>query len=184
MSGGAPTLAPVRRASCTLAAQGRAPLRAHARWRSATASRLGRALRRASAVLFVAPRPRSSSRLGRTSRSPRPRLSRPSAALVAHVGRPPVAPGCATSRKDGAAGRWLADAKTPAAAHVGRWLRAGRVMRHAMRCGGGARLFAPRLISLVAAAAGRSPLRRVSGDVVTAGLILSRVWFGPVPGSP
>ncbi|KZV13752.1 hypothetical protein F511_45082 [Dorcoceras hygrometricum] len=34
------------------------------------------------------------------------------------------------------------------------------------------------------AAAGRPPLRRVSGDVVTAGLIYSRVWFGPVPGSP
>ncbi|KZV36823.1 hypothetical protein F511_03547 [Dorcoceras hygrometricum] len=33
-------------------------------------------------------------------------------------------------------------------------------------------------------AAGRPPLRRVSGDVVTAGLISSRVWFGPVPGSP
>ncbi|KZT75956.1 hypothetical protein F511_47019 [Dorcoceras hygrometricum] len=53
-----------------------------------------------------------------------------------------------------------------------------------MRCGGGARLFAPRVISLVAAAVGRSPLRRVSGDVVTAGLNSSRVWFGPVPGSP
>ncbi|KZV54287.1 hypothetical protein F511_22839 [Dorcoceras hygrometricum] len=34
------------------------------------------------------------------------------------------------------------------------------------------------------AAAGRPPLRRVSGDVVTAGLVSSRVWFGPVPGSP
>ncbi|KZV23610.1 hypothetical protein F511_24019 [Dorcoceras hygrometricum] len=34
------------------------------------------------------------------------------------------------------------------------------------------------------AAAGRPPLPRVSGDVVTAGLISSRVWFGPVPGSP
>ncbi|KZV51020.1 hypothetical protein F511_31996 [Dorcoceras hygrometricum] len=34
------------------------------------------------------------------------------------------------------------------------------------------------------AAAGRPPLLRVSGDVVTAGLISSRVWFGPVPGSP
>ncbi|KZT75581.1 hypothetical protein F511_47393 [Dorcoceras hygrometricum] len=33
-------------------------------------------------------------------------------------------------------------------------------------------------------AAGRPPLRRVSGDVVTAGLTSSRVWFGPVPGSP
>ncbi|KZT75832.1 hypothetical protein F511_47145 [Dorcoceras hygrometricum] len=30
----------------------------------------------------------------------------------------------------------------------------------------------------------RPPLRRVSGDVVTAGPISSRVWFGPVPGSP
>ncbi|KZV07168.1 hypothetical protein F511_45350 [Dorcoceras hygrometricum] len=36
----------------------------------------------------------------------------------------------------------------------------------------------------VAAAAGRPPLRRCSYDLVTAGLILSRVWFGPVPGSP
>ncbi|KZV13646.1 hypothetical protein F511_45190 [Dorcoceras hygrometricum] len=36
----------------------------------------------------------------------------------------------------------------------------------------------------VVAAADRPPLRRVSGDVVTAGLISSRVWFGPVPGSP
>ncbi|KZV26294.1 polyadenylation and cleavage factor4 [Dorcoceras hygrometricum] len=34
------------------------------------------------------------------------------------------------------------------------------------------------------AAVGRPALRRVSGDVVTAGLISSRVWFGPVPGSP
>ncbi|KZU41196.1 alpha,alpha-trehalose-phosphate synthase [Dorcoceras hygrometricum] len=30
----------------------------------------------------------------------------------------------------------------------------------------------------------RPPLRCRSGDVVTAGLILSRVWFGQVPGSP
>ncbi|KZT76928.1 hypothetical protein F511_46046 [Dorcoceras hygrometricum] len=36
----------------------------------------------------------------------------------------------------------------------------------------------------VVAAAGRPPLRRCSADVVTAGLISSRVWFGPVPGSP
>ncbi|KZV40418.1 hypothetical protein F511_43249 [Dorcoceras hygrometricum] len=36
----------------------------------------------------------------------------------------------------------------------------------------------------VAPAVGRPPLRRVSDDVVTAGPILSRVWFGPVPGSP
>ncbi|KZT76155.1 hypothetical protein F511_46820 [Dorcoceras hygrometricum] len=30
----------------------------------------------------------------------------------------------------------------------------------------------------------RPPLRRVSGDVVTAGLISSRFWFGLVSGSP
>ncbi|KZV44206.1 short-chain dehydrogenase reductase 2a-like [Dorcoceras hygrometricum] len=30
----------------------------------------------------------------------------------------------------------------------------------------------------------RPPLRRVSDDVVTASLISSRIWFGPVPGSP
>ncbi|KZV07076.1 hypothetical protein F511_45441 [Dorcoceras hygrometricum] len=28
------------------------------------------------------------------------------------------------------------------------------------------------------------PAGRRSGDVATAGLISSRVWFGPVPGSP
>ncbi|KZT76496.1 hypothetical protein F511_46479 [Dorcoceras hygrometricum] len=33
------------------------------------------------------------------------------------------------------------------------------------------------------AVAGRPPHRRCSGDVVTAGLISSRVWFGPVPDS-
>ncbi|KZV07104.1 hypothetical protein F511_45415 [Dorcoceras hygrometricum] len=33
-------------------------------------------------------------------------------------------------------------------------------------------------------AAGRPPIRRVSDDVTTAGLISSRVWFGPVSGSP
>ncbi|KZV35901.1 hypothetical protein F511_34343 [Dorcoceras hygrometricum] len=38
--------------------------------------------------------------------------------------------------------------------------------------------------SFVVAARGRPPLRRVSGDVVTAGLISSRLWFGPVPSSP
>ncbi|KZT75777.1 hypothetical protein F511_47198 [Dorcoceras hygrometricum] len=30
----------------------------------------------------------------------------------------------------------------------------------------------------------RPPLRRVSDDIVTAGLNSFRVWFGPVPGSP
>ncbi|KZV20489.1 hypothetical protein F511_30938 [Dorcoceras hygrometricum] len=33
-------------------------------------------------------------------------------------------------------------------------------------------------------AAAPAMLRRVSGDIVTAGLNSSRVWFGPVPGSP
>ncbi|KZT76510.1 hypothetical protein F511_46464 [Dorcoceras hygrometricum] len=33
-------------------------------------------------------------------------------------------------------------------------------------------------------AAAQTMLRRISGDVVTAGLNSSRVWFGPVPGSP
>ncbi|KZT76707.1 hypothetical protein F511_46266 [Dorcoceras hygrometricum] len=42
---------------------------------------------------------------------------------------------------------------------------------------------AARAISSMAAAGPRM-LRRVSGDVVTAGLNSSRVWFGPVPGSP
>ncbi|KZT75983.1 hypothetical protein F511_46993 [Dorcoceras hygrometricum] len=50
-------------------------------------------------------------------------------------------------------------------------------------CSGRARALVPPRF-FVAATAGRPPLRRVSGDVVTAGLISSRVWFGPVPGSP
>ncbi|KZV34266.1 hypothetical protein F511_20793 [Dorcoceras hygrometricum] len=50
----------------------------------------------------------------------------------------------------------------------GRWLRARP----------------PRFFVGGGAAAGRPPLRRCSGDVVTAGMISSRVWFGPVPGSP
>ncbi|KZT75802.1 hypothetical protein F511_47173 [Dorcoceras hygrometricum] len=37
---------------------------------------------------------------------------------------------------------------------------------------------------VVAPAAAPVMLRRVSGDVVTAGLNSFRVWFGPVPGSP
>ncbi|KZV27995.1 hypothetical protein F511_27321 [Dorcoceras hygrometricum] len=80
----------------------------------------------------------------------------------------------------------LALAGRPFATPLRRWLLvAGRPM-----CAdGGARwgTIAPRLSRakfMVAAAAGRPPLRRVSGDVVTAGLISSRVWFGPVPGSP
>ncbi|KZT76661.1 Werner syndrome ATP-dependent helicase-like [Dorcoceras hygrometricum] len=52
-----------------------------------------------------------------------------------------------------------------------------------MRAGRAASCAAVRNFSL-AAAAGRPPLRRVSGDVVTADLNSYRVWFGPVPGSP
>ncbi|KZT75870.1 hypothetical protein F511_47105 [Dorcoceras hygrometricum] len=33
-------------------------------------------------------------------------------------------------------------------------------------------------------AAAPAPLRRISGDVVTAGMNSFRVWFGPVPGCP
>ncbi|KZV13566.1 hypothetical protein F511_45271 [Dorcoceras hygrometricum] len=56
------------------------------------------------------------------------------------------------------------------------WLR----KLHAARC---ARCAPPRFRG-GGAAAGRPPLRRDSGDVVTAGLNSSRFWFGPVPGSP
>ncbi|KZT75609.1 hypothetical protein F511_47366 [Dorcoceras hygrometricum] len=41
-----------------------------------------------------------------------------------------------------------------------------------------------RWLRALCGAAGRPPLRRCSDDVVTAGLISSRVWFGPVLGSP
>ncbi|KZT76809.1 hypothetical protein F511_46168 [Dorcoceras hygrometricum] len=51
-------------------------------------------------------------------------------------------------------------------------------------CSGHARALGPHEFFVVAAAAGRPPLRRVSGDAMTAGLISSRVWFGPVPDSP
>ncbi|KZV46012.1 ATPase subunit 1 [Dorcoceras hygrometricum] len=42
----------------------------------------------------------------------------------------------------------------------------------------------PRIFFRASPAAAPPPLRRCSGDLVTASLILSRVWFGPVPGSP
>ncbi|KZV44567.1 hypothetical protein F511_44054 [Dorcoceras hygrometricum] len=75
----------------------------------------------------------------------------------------------------GATGRrWKLAVRTMAARDLRTTLR---------RLGAASRTLSP-LVSLMAAAAGRSPLRRVSGDVVTAGLISSRVWFGPVPGSP
>ncbi|KZV06702.1 hypothetical protein F511_45817 [Dorcoceras hygrometricum] len=61
----------------------------------------------------------------------------------------------------------MAAMKCDAGSLDGRWLRAAATN---FFCGGGA--------------ACRPPLRRSSGDVVTAGIISSRVWFGPVPGSP
>ncbi|KZV06569.1 disease resistance protein-like [Dorcoceras hygrometricum] len=62
--------------------------------------------------------------------------------------------------------RWLREIAHGVASHLAR--RRARCRREF--CGGGG--------------AGWPPLRRVSGDVVTAGLISSRFWFGPVPGSP
>ncbi|KZT75245.1 hypothetical protein F511_47730 [Dorcoceras hygrometricum] len=60
---------------------------------------------------------------------------------------------------------------------------AARDLRTSLRrFGAASRTLSP--LVLLVAAAGRPPLRRVSDDVVTAGLISSRVWFGPVPGSP
>ncbi|KZV06899.1 hypothetical protein F511_45618 [Dorcoceras hygrometricum] len=63
--------------------------------------------------------------------------------------------------------------------HAGRQTSSGV----AQRCARPRALCAAHKFSLVAAA-GRPPLRRVSGDVVATGLISSRVWFGPVPSSP
>ncbi|KZV06806.1 hypothetical protein F511_45710 [Dorcoceras hygrometricum] len=67
--------------------------------------------------------------------------------------------------------------------HAGRQTSSGVAPLVAQRCARPRALCAAHKFSLVAAA-GRPPLRRVSGDVVAAGLISSRVWFGPVPGSP
>ncbi|KZV06736.1 hypothetical protein F511_45781 [Dorcoceras hygrometricum] len=64
-----------------------------------------------------------------------------------------------------------------------RWTMDARNLRTSLRrLGAASRTMSP--FVLLVAAAGRQPLRRVSDDVVTAGLIPSRVWFGPVPGSP
>ncbi|KZT76969.1 hypothetical protein F511_46005 [Dorcoceras hygrometricum] len=83
-----------------------------------------------------------------------------------------VAHGCATGWRNhwsDVDARWSRD---------GRAVARGRASRLAWVVHAAAANF------VVAAAACRSPLRRVSGDIVTAGLISSRVWFGPVPGSP
>ncbi|KZT76473.1 hypothetical protein F511_46503 [Dorcoceras hygrometricum] len=57
-------------------------------------------------------------------------------------------------------------------------MRDGRATLHAASCAAAA------IFVVVAPPPAGLPLRRVSSDVVTAGLISSRVWFGPVPGSP
>ncbi|KZV36605.1 hypothetical protein F511_41988 [Dorcoceras hygrometricum] len=110
--------------------------------------------------------------LGRAHRAPRPRLSRASAAPVADVGRPPAAPmrtGCATSRKEAPlslrAGR-------EGAPHVDAPWRT--LARDCAAHVAAARVASRRAISMVAPSAGRPLLRRVSGDVVTAGLNSSR----------
>ncbi|KZV36816.1 hypothetical protein F511_22851 [Dorcoceras hygrometricum] len=90
-----------------------------------------------------------------------------------------VAPRRATmAGRRGAAGRhWKLAGRATAARDLRTVLR---------RLGAASRTLSP-FVMLVAAAGRpslRSPPRRVSGDVVTAGLNSSRVWFGPVPGSP
>ncbi|KZT76791.1 hypothetical protein F511_46184 [Dorcoceras hygrometricum] len=98
----------------------------------------------------------------RTCRTPRPCacrvLSHASAALVER--RSLLGGRCSTLA--GAAARWWSTIDA-------RWTR------DAVRC---------RAKKFEVAAVGRPPLRRVSDDVLTAGLISSRVWFGLVPGSP
>ncbi|KZV15601.1 hypothetical protein F511_38848 [Dorcoceras hygrometricum] len=73
--------------------------------------------------------------------------------------------------------RWSAQ---PVAREVGRWLAAGRwlAVGRWLRAAAAASFF------LWWRRRCRPPLRRVSSDVMTVGLISSRVWFGPVPGSP
>ncbi|KZV45371.1 hypothetical protein F511_18329 [Dorcoceras hygrometricum] len=86
-----------------------------------------------------------------------------------------VAPRRATmAGRRGAAGRrWKLAGRATAARDLRTVLR---------RLGAASRTLSP--FVLLVAADGRPPLRRVSGAVATAGLISSRVWFGPVPGSP
>ncbi|KZT76205.1 condensin complex component [Dorcoceras hygrometricum] len=125
-------------------------------WRSAAAPRLGRACR----VWRSATAPR----LDRTCRAPRPATCR----SLAHWLRDVEEGGAASLAR-----RWvdeatlLVDACGALVAHDARWPRGVVRCRHDF-CGGGASY--------------RPPLRRSSGDVVTADF--SRVWFWPVPGSP
>ncbi|KZT75599.1 hypothetical protein F511_47376 [Dorcoceras hygrometricum] len=89
-----------------------------------------------------------------------------------------------------AAGRRLAAGAPRLLAHDRRW-SAQPVAHEAWRWHADGRAGATRWCAAAAAfflwwrrRRRRPPLRRVSGDVVTAGLNSSRVWFGPVPGSP
>ncbi|KZV26905.1 hypothetical protein F511_38356 [Dorcoceras hygrometricum] len=101
--------------------------------------------------------------------------------------------GCAPAEREVAESRWwsaqdVAHAgrrvAVPCAAGCAQLLVAGRPI-----CADGGTRWGASYAAIVerkthGGAAGRPPLRRVSGDVVTAGLNSSRVWFGPVPGSP
>ncbi|KZV48143.1 hypothetical protein F511_25039 [Dorcoceras hygrometricum] len=146
------------------------PPRAHAR---ATTMRAGREWR-LGVVLHDAQPLRM--RRPRVAALPRARDARCGAlaARLARGGRPLVARGCTLAAAAGQ--RWAALVK---AMHAAGCAQGYAVMRAAVRSR------APlRRARFRGGAAGRPPLRRVSGDVVTAGLISSRVWFGPVPGSP
>ncbi|KZV06959.1 hypothetical protein F511_45559 [Dorcoceras hygrometricum] len=102
-------------------------------------------------------------------------------ALVAHRGRADHAMGGAWPRGCCTlADRWSSAGRTKwstmgsaGRGDARRWMRA--------RLHGDARGLAP---ACALAARVNSRWRRRSGDVMTAGLISSRVWFGPVPGSP
>ncbi|KZV53718.1 hypothetical protein F511_26014 [Dorcoceras hygrometricum] len=96
------------------------------------------------------------------------RLARSCALLDAEELRDGRASGRRSMRDDGDAWHW------PLVEHVRRTMaHVGRAMRDCAA-----------LVARENFGWWRPPLRRVSGDVVTAGLISSRVWFGPVPDSP
>ncbi|KZV48087.1 beta-galactosidase 6-like [Dorcoceras hygrometricum] len=105
-------------------------------------------------------------RLGRAGRAPRPRSSRTSAALVAHVGRPPAAPtrtGCTTSRMEAPLSLRAGRGGAPHVDAPWRTLARDCAAHVAAAC-----VASRRAISMVAPSAGRPSLRRSSGDVVTA----------------
>ncbi|KZV42723.1 hypothetical protein F511_10431 [Dorcoceras hygrometricum] len=122
-----------------------------------------------------------------------PRCVRPMVgAALAHDGatrgRSVRRPGAVRGAMISPSSRLLADVMRAGCCVFWSWRCA--VRRRAMACDGAALVAAARAVcvardfSVGGAAAGRPSLRRISGDVVTAGLSSSRVWFGPVPGSP